>query len=420
MSQIALFDCTRFYASAAAIYQPELRDKPIAVTTSNKGIVIALNRAASKLGCKKFTPVFQNAHLEKHGLIFVQANFSHFGHCSTSFHSTLTDLIGPTHFYSIDEAFAEISSVNDPNAFLKSVRRDLYRLTRIPTGAAYADTCTLAKVASWAAKNINGFNGVCALTNIKNTNEILKRCPIDKVWGLGSAYQKKCLTHRVESAFAFKSLSTGSVRKIFNNKNVLITHAELNGDQILKPGAVPVIQSNLQINSTRTIEGCINTPNELRQAIMYHLSEVCKKARSQKQKVKMLTIMWNTNRFQEDVKTGKCIIPIEYPTNDILVIANISSAFINNIIPVPFVPVHRIAVSAIELTNGEHDQIDIFAPPENTKLMGALDEINAKYGKNKLRLANLGLDGQQSGERVNTTDIRNPLTCWNDIPIVHS
>ncbi len=58
MSLIAIFDGTRFYASCAAVYQPELRERPVVVLSGKDGIIIAASRRATDLGIKKFEAYF--------------------------------------------------------------------------------------------------------------------------------------------------------------------------------------------------------------------------------------------------------------------------------------------------------------------------------------------------------------------------
>ena len=84
---VILFDGTRFYASAAGVYQPELRNKPLAVVTANSGIIIALNKLASQLSVRKFEPIFKYKTMVEHGQLFTaEANFNLFGSISNDMH----------------------------------------------------------------------------------------------------------------------------------------------------------------------------------------------------------------------------------------------------------------------------------------------------------------------------------------------
>lgn len=52
----ALVDCNNFFASCERVFNPALRDKPIAVLSNNDGCVIARSNEAKKLGLKMGDP----------------------------------------------------------------------------------------------------------------------------------------------------------------------------------------------------------------------------------------------------------------------------------------------------------------------------------------------------------------------------
>ncbi len=49
---------------------------------------------------------------------------------------------------------------------MTDLRRQVYKETRLPIGAAAGLSCTLAKVASWCAKKVPGYKGICVLDNM--------------------------------------------------------------------------------------------------------------------------------------------------------------------------------------------------------------------------------------------------------------
>ena len=71
----ALVDCNNFYASCERVFNPSLRQKPIAILSNNDGCVIARSDEAKALGLPmgapafKFKAVFQD---KQHSIIFIQ------------------------------------------------------------------------------------------------------------------------------------------------------------------------------------------------------------------------------------------------------------------------------------------------------------------------------------------------------------
>ena len=76
----ALIDCTNFYASCHAIFEPRLWDMNYVIAGSNDGCVIARSEGARRLGIKMGQPWFQIKDLqERHDLFCLSANFSLYG-----------------------------------------------------------------------------------------------------------------------------------------------------------------------------------------------------------------------------------------------------------------------------------------------------------------------------------------------------
>ena len=55
----ALVDCNNFYASCERVFNPSLRQKPIAILSNNDGCVIARSDEAKALGLPMGAPAFK-------------------------------------------------------------------------------------------------------------------------------------------------------------------------------------------------------------------------------------------------------------------------------------------------------------------------------------------------------------------------
>ena len=55
----ALVDCNNFYASCERVFNPTLRQKPIAILSNNDGCVIARSDEAKVLGLPMGAPAFK-------------------------------------------------------------------------------------------------------------------------------------------------------------------------------------------------------------------------------------------------------------------------------------------------------------------------------------------------------------------------
>ncbi len=104
-------DLNNFYASVECLYNPELRDKPVAVCgsqSSRHGIVLAKNYLAKAFGVKTGEVIWQ-AKGKCPGLVTVSPNFSlylKFSRLATELYREYTNLIEP---FGIDECWLDVS-----------------------------------------------------------------------------------------------------------------------------------------------------------------------------------------------------------------------------------------------------------------------------------------------------------------------
>ncbi|MDD4189058.1 MAG: DNA polymerase IV [Eubacteriales bacterium] len=104
-------DLNNFYASVECLYNPQLRDKPVAVCGSQSarhGIVLAKNYIAKAYGVKTAEVIWQ-AKTKCPGLICVSPNYSRylkFSRMATEIYRCYTDLVEP---FGIDECWLDIS-----------------------------------------------------------------------------------------------------------------------------------------------------------------------------------------------------------------------------------------------------------------------------------------------------------------------
>ena len=429
MELIALLDGTRYYANCATILNPELKGKAIAVTTNaTRGIIIAANRdATDTLRVSKFRPIFEyKQEVESGHLTVVDANFNLFGYHSLAFHSVIKENFYDTYSYSVDEVYAKMlaNSKEDALGHLKFVRRDVLKKTRVPIGCGASTTCTLAKIASHAAKKL-GYKGVCVLVDETETNAVLRQIDVGDIWGVGAATAPKLRALGVRTAYDLK-LCISDIKKFQKKfgRPLVATIAELNGQRQLHWHPQGNEYHKQQINSTRSITARLHNKTELHKALAYHAHQVAHSARKQKSKIKQIHFFCRTSPFDDMDKqhSRTASFRLDYPTADTTVILKMLSKCIDSMCPPDdgngrfTKAIYKIGVGASELTNGEWQQADLFAPAENDSLMNTLDQLNNRFGKNSVYLGVKGHDF--IGERLPSTTLPNRHSSWKDVPVI--
>ena len=190
-NKIALVDCNSFYVSCERLFNPSLIKKPIVVLSSNDGCVISRSTEAKALGIKMGEPYFKVKKIVKKNDVKVfSSNYSLYGDISRRVMKTLKQFSPQIEIYSIDEAFLNLSSINDEDLinYGSKIRKTVLKWTGIPTSIGIATTKTLCKAANHIAKKEKF--GVINLINSKQIDKILSEIKISDVWGVGRQLTK--------------------------------------------------------------------------------------------------------------------------------------------------------------------------------------------------------------------------------------
>ena len=164
MTVFALIDGNNFYVSCERIFRAGLANKPVAVLSNNDGCFISRSNEAKELGIPMGAPLFKFKHLvEQHKVEVFSANFALYGDISARVMRSIFFMVPKLEVYSIDEAFADLTGVNDPEKLATLIQKQILQGLGIPTCIGLAPTKTLAKIANHLAKKNPLYKGVCYL-----------------------------------------------------------------------------------------------------------------------------------------------------------------------------------------------------------------------------------------------------------------
>jgi len=412
----ALVDAVSFYASAEKVFDPSIRNKPVVVLTNNDGCICAVCPIARRLGIPKFKPYFQvKSLLDKHGVVVRSSNYELYADLSDRMMNVISRFCDNQYIYSIDESFLYFdnyhSTIKDWHEYAHKIRRAVWKETKLPVGVGFGSTPTLSKAANHAAKKLSGFNGVAVIENNKSSNEVLTRMDVAEVWGIGSKIAKKLKFLGINNAAQLSRQDPKQIRKQFS---VVMerTVNELNGISCLSWDEVK--SPKKEIFSTRSFGQRITSKDELRAALVSHVSIVSKKLRRQSSLVKKLMVFASSSPHDELYYKQTIVYPFIMATDNSCEMAQAINYTIDSIYH-EGVRFYRCGVGAIELVSKEFIQTDLFMPDHiNTNLMKCLDNINHKYGDGTLKIATEGRDNKWKMRR----EFLSPqyTSQWRDIP----
>jgi DNA polymerase V len=112
----ALVDCENFYASCERVFDPSLRERPVAVLSNNDGCIIARSEELEDAGVPMGAPVFKwEEELKKMKAAVLSSNYTLYGDMSRRVHSILEEDALELERYSIDEAFLTLPDLKRKN-----------------------------------------------------------------------------------------------------------------------------------------------------------------------------------------------------------------------------------------------------------------------------------------------------------------
>lgn len=415
----ALADCNNFFVSCERVFRPDLEGRPVIVLSRNDGCAIARSNEAKALGIKMGDPLFKlRALIDKHNIAIFSTNMSLYADFSRRVRAVLRECAPFIEVYSIDEAFLDLRGIEDVDfdSFAKSLSVRCKRLTGIPISVGVAPTKTLAKIAAELCKSYPKLRGGCFMHRTEDIEKVLKRWPIEDVWGIGRRTTPRLRAVGVNTAFDFTQLNEHYVRREMGITG-LRTWRELRGTPAIEFEAVA--DAKQSICNSRSFSTEIYDRAELSEQVAKFASMTAEKLRSQNSACTHLTVFAATNRFKEDEvqQYGHICVPFAEPTDSTIDIVRTAREALDEIfvrgmgykkagvIASGIMPREGVAVSMFD---AEHQQ-------RHRRLMKTLDSINSRVGDGAVVVASAGL----SAVKANSAH-RSPgyTTNWNDLPVV--
>jgi DNA polymerase V len=390
---IALADCNNFYASCERVFQPKLEGEPIVVLSNNDGCVIARSNEAKKLGIQMGAPAFEMEKIFKdRGVHVFSSNFALYGDLSNRVMQTMKQDVDKMEIYSIDESFLDFSDVHLLEEKAKEIRKKVKQWTGIPISIGVAPTKALAKVANHVAKKYTK-KGVFIMREHKHIKKVLNKIPVNKLWGVGRQYSRFLQQRGIHTALQLVSTHEGWIQK-----NLTVSGLKLVKE--LKGITCFPIEEHLQrkknICTARSFGMEVHSLEKLKEAIGTYATICAAKLRKEKSCAAMVSIFINTNPFKhvEGQYNGYRKVLLDIPTNDSMEIVKAAILGLRSI----YRKGHAYKKAGVIVSNivpQQQVQLSLFDDVDRSKrnkLMRSLDQINARIGRDKVRLAIQGFD----------------------------
>lgn len=361
-------DGDAFFVACEVSLQPQYRGKPV-VTGAERSIITALSYEAKALGLTRTMPVYQ-----------VRKNFPQVTVLSSNYDAYVlfskrmfaivrryTDLVEE---YSIDECFADLSSVPDPEATARIIQETISKELGITVSVGLARTKVLAKIASKQNKP-KGFTSF-----IKNIE--IGSISVGKVWGIGRSASAQLVGLGVFTIKDFLSKDYIWITQHLSKPYQAIWY-ELQGISVLNIE----VQSDPQKSIAHTRSFLFSTADKkvIWSELVKNIEAVCGKARKAGFDACDAHIFIKTKEFQYSSTHITFDIPVSDPISIIKAVSDrFDGIFIKGI---------QYRATGITLQNlvPRNSTTSLFGVKGNSELFDTIDYISHKYGEGIIKVA---------------------------------
>ncbi|WP_409318857.1 translesion error-prone DNA polymerase V subunit UmuC [Pseudomonas sp. KCJK9016] len=386
-----LIDCNSFYASCERVFRPDLAKVPIVVLSNNDGCVIARSYDA-KPYVKMGEPYFQIKHkLKQHGIVPFSSNYALYGDMSERVMTLIETMVPAVEVYSIDEAFVELTGINDLDGLGRKIRSRVLSCAGIPVGVGIAHTKTLAKLANHTAKRLQAqTGGVVNICDPTKRDWVLRNTDVSEVWGIGRRMKAHLDTMGIKSAMDLAKADPWTLRKNFS---VVIekTARELAGTPCLELDEPEPPKQ--EICCSRMFGTRLTELAPIKEAVATYMMRASEKLRAQNSLCKKVRVSIRTGMFNpEEAKYANgVVIDMPYPTDDVRLLTRAAVDAVDRVYR-PGFKYSKAEVLLMSLCQPGEYTDDLFAasqPTESTRVMAVLDQINERWGRGTLRAASV-------------------------------
>jgi DNA polymerase V len=288
----AIVDCNSFYCSCERLFKPELKTHPVVVLSNNDGCIVSRSDEAKKLGVQMAGPYFQAIPLiQRHNVATFSSNYALYGDLSWRVMETLRSLSSTVEVYSVDEAFMDLSMVQEDQLEAEAlhIRERVEQWTGISVSVGVAPTKTLAKLANYhAKKDKQATNCIKVISTPGQIAEMLRTTRINHVWGVGRANANKLINQGITSAWELSQMPEEWGHRHLGGVTGVRLIRELKGLESI--GMEEPLKIKKMIATTRMFGDPVSDITSIKEAVATYTSRAAEKLRRQRSAASVVSV----------------------------------------------------------------------------------------------------------------------------------
>lgn len=419
MGSFALLDCNNFYVSCERVFDPSLEKRAVIVLSNNDGCIISRSQEAKQLGLKMGEPFFQvKDFCHIHEIAVLSSNYSLYGNLSERVMHILSEMAPEIEIYSIDEAFMFFPSdmkEKDLFSYCEEIRKKVRKWVGIPTSIGIAPTKTLAKVANSLAKKDRA-KGVVSLCCKSFRKEVLLSYPVEEVWGIGRRLASRLHNIGIRTVESFCAMDSIRVRKMMGVVGERLFW-ELKGMSCL---SLEDAVAKKSITCSRSFGQPVRDLITLSEALATFVNTACLKLRQQKSYATAITVFVECGKFQAGTRLCNSItVSLVIETNDTPTIISAAKGCLEHLF-CEGLSYKKCGIILLDLVPETQVMQHLFIKenPKKLHLMRTFDKINARFGRDTLVYAAMGINPKWKARRDNHSPCY--TSDWNELAVARA
>ena len=210
-------DMDAFFVNVHVLDHPDDRGLPLAVggPPESRGVVASASYEARQFGVRSAMPMSTAVRLVPN-LKIVSANWSRIRDCSAQVMAVL-QTVGPVEQMSVDEAYIDLSDLDDPETAAAQIRRQVKEGTGLPCSVGLATSKLVAKVASDFEKPEG-----CTVVLPGTEASFLAPMPTRAIHGIGPKTAERLTSLKIHTCAELAAADLSLLRRHFKNQAELL------------------------------------------------------------------------------------------------------------------------------------------------------------------------------------------------------
>jgi DNA polymerase-4 len=373
---IAHIDCDAFFASVEKRDRPDLRDRPLIVGGSTRGVVAACCYIARLSGVRSAMPIFKALQLCPDATI-IPPDFAKYSEASRQIRTLMNSLTPLVQPLSIDEAALDLSGTETlhrapPAVMLSRLARRIEQEVGVTVSIGLAANRLLAKLAAERDKP----RGFAVLG--RNAASLLAAEPITLLPGVGPALARKLTGMSITRIGDLARLDPIKARRMLGEDGPSLV-ARANGIDHRRVDPTPNPKS---ISAETTFAENTADPARLHATLIQLAEKLARRLRQADSAAGNLSLKLRTARFE----TRSFAVPMHAPTQLSETIRDAATPILRAAADGTAYRLLGIGTNRlVPASEADHGDLLDHETPRRAARQRAIDHLTAKFGPNSIR-----------------------------------